>query len=83
MSETTPTPTPPMHSNWQVFVISMMIVLMFGATCAWAIWTKDASAQWLVPVLATVFGNATGFYLGSSSSSHTKDATIAAQAAKQ
>jgi hypothetical protein len=83
MSETTdPAPAAQGHSNWQAFLVSMTVLIMFGGTVGWAIWTHDAAAQYLVPVLATMATSALGFYVGSSSSSKAKDAALA-QAAKQ
>jgi hypothetical protein len=70
-------------TNWQVFIVALLLLVQFAGALGYALWTKDPSLQFLVPVASTMATAAAAYYLGSSSSSHTKDATIAAQAAKQ
>jgi hypothetical protein len=75
---TTPVKSP---SNWQQFAVAMTILVMFGGALAWALWTKDPNASNMMTMLSTVTVTAVGYYLGSSTGSQAKDATIAAQAA--
>lgn len=62
---------------WGPIVVSMLVLLIFLAAIVVAWWTKDVSLQILLGMAGANAGTAVGYWLGSSSGSKTKDATIA------
>jgi hypothetical protein len=86
MSGTTPTQTAPPTDKVATIgpiVVSVVVLSIFLAAIIIAWWTKDSSLQILLGMAGTNAATAVGYWLGSSSGSKTKDATIAAQAVPQ
>lgn len=67
-------------ATWGPILVSMLVLSIFLAAIAIAWWTHDTSLQVLLGMAGTNAGTAVGYWLGSSSGSKSKDATIAAQA---
>lgn len=70
-----------MTATWGPIVVSVVVLSIFLAAIVIAWWTKDSSLQILLGMAGTNAATAVGYWLGSSSGSKTKDATIASQAA--
>lgn len=62
-------------------VVSIVVLSIFLAALCIAWWTKDSSLQVLLGMAGTNAATAVGYWLGSSSGSKGKDATIASMGA--
>jgi hypothetical protein len=67
-------------ATWGPILVSVLVMGNFLAAISIAWWTKDTSLQVLLGMAGTNAGTAVGYWLGSSSGSKSKDATIASQA---
>lgn len=74
------TPTSETTATWGPIAVSIVVLSIFLAAIVIAWWTKDTSLQVLLGMAGTNASTAVGYWLGSSSGSKSKDATIAAQA---
>ena len=85
MSETQPTPVqsaPSTGATLGPIVVSIVVLGIFLAALVIAWWTKDSAMPLLLGMAGSNAATAVGYWLGSSSGSKAKDATIAAQGTK-